>query len=290
MSLLQMISDLYFIVVILIFVLLQSKGKKKYAKMVEPLDKDEFGLKALFPAGFVVMEMTHYRYTSKNDRDMRRKLRELYEPDYAEYYLRVYWASSMTYLLLGFFASALLWFAMGYLGLVFGLVLGIILAIVNFRAVDSKIEKRHLSIQMDMPDFTNKILILSGAGMTIRASIIKIAHEMSNDAPLYHELAYSVHMMEMGSTDEEALNHMAMRCNTAQMRRFVSVIIQNLHRGGSDVILALQSIGDEQWQERKDAAMKVSAEADTKLLFPMMLMLGAVIVMTVAPAVMSLGI
>lgn len=285
-----MVYGLYFLVVIVITLLLMSAGKKKHMDMVEPLSKEEFGLKDFFPAGFAVLDLIHYSFTSDRDRAMRRKLRELYEEDYVEYYLRVYWAAAMSYLVIGFLASGILALVMGGWGIVFGVVLGVVLAVTSFGTIDKKIEERHTSIQMDMPDFTNKILILSGAGMTIRAALIKIAHEMSNDTPIYQELAYSVHMIEMGTPDEIALSHMATRCNTPQMRRFISVIVQNLHRGGSDVIGALQSIGDEQWKERKEAAMKISAEADTKMLFPMMLMLGAVIIMTIEPALMSMGL
>ena len=46
----------------------------------------------------------------------------------------------------------------------------------------------------------------------------------------------------------------------------------------------------EQWAERKATAMRISAEADTKLLFPMMLMLFSVIIVTIAPAILSMNI
>jgi len=111
---------------------------------------------------------------------------------------------------------------------------------------------------------------------------------MAADTPLYEELAHTVQMLENGATDETALDWLSVRCNTPQMRRFTSVILQNSKRGGSDVVGALQEIGREQWSERKEAAKRVSEEADTKLLFPMILMLASVILMTVAPAVMAI--
>ena len=83
---------------------------------------------------------------------------------------------------------------------------------------------------------------------------------------------------------EKALDYMTIQCNTPQMRRFISVVLQNMKRGGTDVIAALQDIGREQWEERKAAAKRLCAEADSKLLFPMMLMLFSVVLMTVTPA------
>lgn len=68
-----------------------------------------------------------------------------------------------------------------------------------------------------------------------------------------------------------------------------SVLIQNMNRGGTDVLLALREIGKELWNERRATAKRVAEQAGTKLLFPMMLMLLAVILIVAAPAVMSLS-
>lgn len=284
----SMPAAIYFLVVMVISYILLKKGQKKYAPLIEPLSKDDFGLRDFFPMGFVIMDKLHYQYGSDFDRKIRRQLVELYDPDYTEYYLRVYWGAAASYIVVGAMLSGLLWMGIGPVGVLVGLAVGGVMAYASFNDLGNKIEQRHIKILIDMPDFTNKILILSGAGMTLRAALIKISHEMANDTPLYQELAGAVRMMENGATEEAALGRLAMRCNTPQMRRFTSVILQNIHRGGSDVLTALRDIGQEQWAERKAAAMRVSQEADTKLLFPMMLMLASVLIMTIAPAVMSI--
>lgn len=280
----------YLLVVLILSYILLKIGQKKYMPMIEPLNKDDFGLKDFFPIGFVLMDLIRYQYSSDFDRRLRRQLIELYDPDYTEYYLRVYWGAAASYIMIGFMMAGLLWMGLGLWGILAGIAVGLAMAYANFANLQSMLDKRHLNILIDMPDFTNKILILSGAGLTLRAALIKISHEMANDTPLYHELAASVKMMENGATEEAALGRLAMRCNTPQMRRFTSVVLQNVHRGGSDVLMALQDIGQEQWAERKAAAARVSQEADTKLLFPMMLMLASVLLMTIVPAVMSIQI
>ena len=283
-------SVLLILAVIIITFILLKMGQKKYQDMTDPLSKNDFGLKDFFPIGFFLMELARYRYGTQFDRKLLRKLRELYDPDYADYYLRVYWAAAASYLWIGLIAAVLLYASMGITGGLGGIALGAVLAFLSFKSIDTKIEERHNRILIDMPDFTNKILILSGAGMTLRAALIKIAEEMSIDTPLYQTLQQSVLMMKNGAADEKALEHLNIKCNTPHMRRFTSVVMQNMKRGGSDVIMALQDIGREQWAERKAAANRVSAEADTKLLFPMILMLGSVLVMTIVPAVLSMQI
>lgn len=271
-----------------VFLLLMSG--KKFQPMTEALDKKEFGFRDLFPIGFQVLEMSGYKYGTAFDRNMRRQLRELYDSDFVEFYLRVYWAGAVTFIFVGFLLSGILNLFMGNLGLIAGLGFGGFVSYSWIHDIKAKIDKRHTKIMIDMPDFTNKILILSGAGMTLRAAIIKISEEMSLDTPLYNTLKSCVDKMNNGATDEAAMENLSVQCNTPQMRRFVSVILQNMKRGGSDVIAALRDIGMEQWAERKATAMRISAEAETKLLFPMMLMLFSVIIVTVVPAILGMQI
>ncbi len=290
MEKISIFSAVYLLLCFAATLLLYAMAGKKYQAMVTPLDKKDYGLRDFFPIGFQVMDMLHYPYNSSFDRKLLRELRELFNPDFADYYLRVYWAGAASYLFVGLTISGVLNLGMGLTGLIFGLGLTAIMIYAWFNDLQNKIEERHNKVLIDMPDFTNKILILSGAGMTLRAALIKISDEMALDTPLYKSLATSVQMMKNGETDEKALEYMTVQCNTPQMRRFSSVVLQNIKRGGTDVITALRDIGAEQWAERKAVALKVSAEADTKLLFPMLLMLLAVVLMTIAPAVMGMQI
>lgn len=290
MEKISIFSAVYLLLCFAATLLLYAMAGKKYQAMVTPLDKKDYGLRDFFPIGFQVMDMLHYPYNSSFDRKLLRELRELFNPDFADYYLRVYWAGAASYLFVGLTISGVLNLGMGLTGLLFGLGLTAIMIYAWFNDLQNKIEERHNKVLIDMPDFTNKILILSGAGMTLRAALIKISDEMALDTPLYKSLATSVQMMKNGETDEKALEYMTVQCNTPQMRRFSSVVLQNIKRGGTDVITALRDIGAEQWAERKAVALKVSAEADTKLLFPMLLMLLAVVLMTIAPAVLGMQI
>lgn len=280
-------SLIYLLIVFILFFVLYVKGKK-YKSLCEPLSKKDFALKDLFLLGFGVLDIGKYQYGTSFDRKLRIKLRELYPVDYTDYYLRVYWAQSFTFLVIGIAFSGLLANALGPLGIVMGVGIGGLLFYYSFKGLEEKIEKRHLKISLDMPDFTNKIIILSGAGLTIRDSLVKISKEMSINTPLYEALDECVSAIDTGANDSQAFSRLTDKCNTPAMRRFCSVILQNLKFGGSEVIRALTDIATEQWNERKNASEKLAMEAETKLLFPMMLMLFAVIIVTITPAVLGM--
>lgn len=282
---------IYVLVILVFFIFLYLTGKKKYGQYCEILDKKEYPLRAFIPLGFAFMEMLRYKYTTVLDRKLRKQLAELQEKEYVEFYLRVTWATASSYFFIALLLSGILAVA--------GLELSVVLAAVFFGVaigyailyqVEKKVAERHVFISMDLPDFTNKILVLSGAGLSVRAAIIKVCKDLPKDTPFYRELKKSVYFMENGETPESAMDLLCMKCNMPEVRRMTSVLLQNMQRGGTDVLFALREIGNELWNERRAMAKRMAEKAGTKLLFPMMLMLLAVILIVAAPAVMSLSL
>lgn len=279
-----------FAVFLLLFTIFYAAGKKKYAAFIAPLDKKEYRLREFFPVGFAVMDALKLRYDTTFDRILRGQTAELYSPDYAEFYLRVTYAQAIAGVFIGLLLGTLLFGAMDgdfvYLGL--GVILAGTLAWTSFNGVKSKVEDRHQIVALELPELTHQILILSGAGLTLKGAMKKIAKEMPLDGPLYQALGQCMEKMDMGMPDEQAMDGLVAACNTSEVRRFVSVILQNMHRGGIEVFSALDEIGKELWLARKAAAQRIAEKATTKLLFPMILMLGAVMLLVTAPAVMSM--
>lgn len=280
------------LVLLVLFLALHLQGKRKYAPLIQAMDKEEYGLRDIMTVGFMLMEKIRYQYAGKLDRKLRTQLRELYEPEYVEFYLRVQWAAAVTYACLALLLGLLFFAGLGgdFTVLAFFLVLSPVLAYVSFNSLDKKITERHQQVAMDLPDLTNQLIILSGAGLTLRAAIIKVGREMPGESPLYQALRKMVNKMENGTTDETAMDVLTTQCNMPVVRRLCSVLLQNMHRGGTDVLIALREIGTELWTNRKAAARQMAEEVSTKMLFPMMLMLLAVILLVSAPAVMSMKI
>lgn len=278
------------LVVLILFGFLYETGKKKYKEYLIPLTKQEFPLKELLVVGFSILDWMHYSYHTAWDRKNRKYLRELYDPAYTEFYLRVYWAQAMTYSMLALLLGAVVNLVLGdsVIGAAIGLGLGILLPYVAGKDLEKKVEKRHRSIAMDMPGLVNKIVILTGAGLTLQGALSKITKEMYSDSVLYQELNYAITMIDAGESADTAFYHMGIRCNMVEIRRFIAIITQNIHRGSSDVSIALKEIGEELWRTRKATALRIAEEASTKMLFPMMLMLFAVILLVIAPAIQSM--
>jgi len=280
-----------FFVAFFAFTILYLKSRNKYGSLIEPLDKKDFPLKSFMSMGCQVMDIIKYKYDTSFDRTMRKKLIELYDKEYCEYYLRMNYAAAATSAVIGIFLIGILSLALQISeAFLMGTLIGFLLAYIVKNNIDKKYEKRHLLISMELPDVANKLVILLGAGLTLRAAWEKVSTEMANDSPLYDEMKLVVKQMENGVSDADAFDNMSLRCNIPQMRRFISVIIQNIHRGGSDISNALTLIGQELWENRKALTKRLAEEASTKLLFPMMLMLITVILIVVSVTILGLDI
>ena len=64
----EYIALIPFLILMVVFALLNSAGKKKFGAFLQALDKKEYNLKDVMPAGFALMDAVHYDYTSGLDR------------------------------------------------------------------------------------------------------------------------------------------------------------------------------------------------------------------------------
>lgn len=70
-------------------------------------------------------------------------------------------------------------------------------------------------------------------------------------------------------------------------RKFSSYLVQNLKKGNRKLCNLLEQEAMDAFVERKNMAQQIGEEVGTKLLFPMLLMLGIVIVIIMVPAMIS---
>ena len=74
------------------------------------------------------------------------------------------------------------------------------------------------------------------------------------------------------------------RCGLPLYRKLSTLLIQNVQKGAAGM---LDTLRQESWkvnEERKNQIKRKGEEAGTKLLFPMMLMLGMVMILVIVPA------
>jgi hypothetical protein len=77
-------------------------------------------------------------------------------------------------------------------------------------------------------------------------------------------------------------------CGGYRYRKFGNLLAQNLRKGSRGLTRLLEQEAEDAFEERKSMARKLGEEAGTKMLFPMILMLGAVMLILAFPAMRSM--
>jgi len=282
------------------------KGRSEYAEYVEPLDEKEFKTKNFLPAGLFLNEAVSLeslappflrQFLRSYQCRVSSKVAEVYGEKEREYYEDIHQAGKWVAALLtaAFLAVfALICCSNGEYGTaaVFAAASPAALAAIPFvmdRDLDTKIEERREKIQMEFPEFVNKLILLVNAGSTIPKAWEKIVADSESDSPLFRELRACSAEIQAGAPEAAAYEAFARRCRLKEVIKFVSVIILNLRKGGSEVVPTLRAQADECWEARKAAARRLGEKASSKLLGPMAIMLLGIIIIVALPAVLALA-
>jgi len=265
-------------------------SSKKYADIAGLLDKKPYHLRKVLPIGLYLLDTFKYSFNTTYDRKLLAAITELNGHKQAVLLLRVHWGCKISLMLL----SLLFAFFIGTVSkpdacyAVFCVLLPIGIAYFSDRDVFEKVKRRRMAIQMDFPDFVNKLTLLINAGLTVPKAWERISSDSSRQTPLYRELSLSLMEIRSGMPEHKAYEEFAKRCRVSIITRFVSVILQNIRKGNAELVPILRVFANECWELRKATAKRYGEVASTKMLFPMMLMFIAILLIVGMPAVLAL--
>lgn len=155
--------------------------------------------------------------------------------------------------------------------------------------------KRETQLMLDYPELVNKIMLLLSAGLTIRGCFERICREYEQRLGdgkerryVYEEIGYSLQEMKNGVPEAEAIEAFGKRCRQISYLRLASVINQNIRKGAEGLTDLLEVEAMEAFEKRKEAVKVMGETAGTKLLLPMVLMLGVVMAIVIVPAFMTM--
>lgn len=282
------------VIVIIVFSIAFSKiliiSRSLYTEYPKNLETKEHPLKALLPIGLYLLDKISYSFNSTYDRKIISRISEMYGQEYSAFYVRVFHAKKIVLIALLIPVELLIGILTGYQAafhVYVTFLFGIFVFLDDAKLV-SKVKKRRLEIQLEFPDFVNKLTLLLNAGLTMSKAWEKISADNRKQGALYIEVEKTVSQIKTGISESEAFGEFAKRLKTPEISRLMSSIIQNTKRGGNDLVLSLKLQSNECWEMRKNAVKRLGEEASTRLLFPMMIMFFAIIIIVVTPALISM--
>lgn len=155
--------------------------------------------------------------------------------------------------------------------------------------------KRREQLQEEFPEFIARLVLLLEAGVSIRNAIFHIAEDYQKKSYvkknyLQEELTYICRKMKNGLSEKEGYELLAKRCNLSCYKKLSGMLIQHMQKGGSSILYELRNESLKASEEEKRRLQKRGEEMGTKMLFPMMLMLGIVMIFIMIPALFSFQI
>ena len=101
------------------------------------------------------------------------------------------------------------------------------------------------------------------------------------------EIRYTLNEINSGIPESDAYYNMGHRINVPVYIKLMSLLSQNIKKGTKDILIMMSGEEQAALQTRKEIAKRRGEEAGTKLLFPMITLLGVVMVIVILPAIMN---
>ena len=245
---------------------------------------DKTGLKIflmedLFFVGEYIIKVFHFKVSGKRTR----KLEEIYDRSTAGKISKSATVAPYTYTAL-FLPVLLMIFAMTENKVAVLLISVLVIFLITYFDIwlDGFLKKRHTMILREFATVLSKMSLLVNAGITATEAFDRVSK--SNEGIIYDEMRKAKSEMDNGKAIELALEDFGFRCGCKEVRKFVSLYLQNMVKGGPEFSGLLQDMAEKAWDERKTRARLAGAAAEQKLLIPIMIMFIGVLIMVIVPA------
>ena len=266
----------------LIWIYLAITGGKKYRKYTDSSFAKEFQMSELLCVGFSVMRILHISTKTRAAQAKIREVAEIKGKKYAEYYYYMLLGAKTTYTYTIVIVVMLPSAMSNNKGLLFmGLIVGGLLILYLDLALFDKLTARRQEILLDLPQVLSKLTLLVNSGMVLRDAWKRVS--ITGERVLYQEMQNTNLEMENGVAEIDAYRNFAERCNVKEIRKFTSLIIQNLNKGNEELAYFMKDLSDEMWEVKKSQVKQKGEKANTQLLLPMMLMLIGILIMVMVP-------
>jgi len=267
---------------VFLWTILYLKYKNSFDNVIVAIDKKQFMMPEIFFVGFGFIDMFKINLKTEGGRKKEKKIAEVYGEKYSEYYHYCILGGQITYTLtiapFGLFIGAItndIVYAILALAATAAIVVNLDME------VNNAVEKKRDEILSDYPEVLSKLTLLVNAGLVIREAWTKVAY--TSDRALYKEMQTTSEEMNNGVSELDAFFNFAQRCSVKEIRKFASVLSQNIQKGGSELTMNLRYMNEESWEEKKHRAKRKGETAGSKLMIPLMIMFVGILLMIIIP-------
>ena len=274
--------------VLFLFGLMKGKNMDSY---VSGLDDSEYFLKDLYVVGFALNETKLFRLRGDVAAELKKNTKLIVDNVYAEYYAYLAWAQFLTLALLALsIGMALCSMLKGAGALMIAFVVVLMIAAVwdlSMSKMKDAVHARTEACLQEFPNMVSKLSLLLTSGMVLREAWYVVAN--GKDGPLYDLMKKACNEMDNGDPEWRAIQKFGVLCDTPEIRKFTSTMLQSAEKGNSELSSFLISQITELWAHKRQLALQKGEVAAGKLIIPLGLMFGGIILIIVAGVMQSMN-
>jgi tight adherence protein C len=171
----------------------------------------------------------------------------------------------------------------------FALIGAMLGAAVPYLQVSGEAKERRKVINRGLPYVIDLMALSMSAGLDFPGSIRQVIEKSSNpEDPLIEEMTRILQELQLGKTRKQALADFAERAPADAVKEFVAAIVQAEERG-NPVADVLQIQAQVSRMRRTVAAEEAASKAGVKMVGPLFLLFGCIMILVVAPMILKLS-
>lgn len=272
-----------------IWMVINRKAGKKYADYLAPLKQDKsHPFYELYAFGFELLAIANYKYDSQIDRRRIAQCNIIYGEKFGGYYYSVNMAEKLS---ISYIVPLLFFVLYGVSGEPAMILAGLVGMVLAWLYIDSVItsvmQNRQDEIELQFADMVSKLTLLVNAGMILREAWAQVAY--ASDGLIYREMRGAMQKIQNGMPEVDAYVYFGSRCETKRVKKFASMLVQNLTKGNHELVSFLKQTSTESWEERKNIVKRKGEAAATKLMLPIGIMFVGLLIMIVVPIFTKIG-
>lgn len=161
----------------------------------------------------------------------------------------------------------------------------------RFSALDRKRAEENGSVERDLPEFVNRLVLLMNAGLVLSSAFERAAasgRAAGKNDYFYRRIGNILDMMENANASMHAeFRDFAKESGIKELMRISNIISDNVSKG-VELTGKLRTESELLWTARKKSCEERGRLAETKLTMPLVIFLMVLVVITVAPAMLEL--
>lgn len=263
------------------------RNADKYDQMVQAADEEIITFRELLPVGLALIQKLNIK-TADISVKKRQKFAELYTSQYTDFYCLIYKAAAVSYVVTFLPIGLLLGSLMNsVLVPLLVLLLTVFMPYYTTMRMDAMIKNRREELLLDYPTVLSKMALMINAGMMLSEAWKTVA--TSGNRMLYKEMQRTIVNISNGMPEIQAYSEFGMACRINELKKFSSIICQNVEKGNSEMVQVMKQLSIEAWAVKKNIAISRGKNAETKLIIPIGITFLAIIIMIMVPIMSNMS-